>query len=325
MPLQGTFDVLGFADVLELLAQKETTGRLHVRSRSIGANVYLEGGRLVGADVGEHFNTSTLDVRSRLEEVCFELLEAERGSFEFVPDTTGMGPPTISLQVDEVLDSARKRLEEWREIQTVIPSLDLHPSVVPDLETDEVTLTRDRWRLLTAIDGRRSIRAVARLLMESDYEVCRSLKSMIEVGVVEIDAPSRSFPGPHREPRVFVDESVEEGEADDVAEAGEAGADLAGAGDAGAETARADTTGADTAGADSAGADSAEGEPAGGDGPGGDGPDPTATPDGRTEATAAPAEPGTDPTDGADPSKGHRQGIIRIGRRPRPGRVDPEG
>jgi hypothetical protein len=30
MPPQGTFDVLSFADVVELLAAREMTGRLHV-------------------------------------------------------------------------------------------------------------------------------------------------------------------------------------------------------------------------------------------------------------------------------------------------------
>jgi hypothetical protein len=305
MPLQGTFDVLGFADVLELLAQKETTGRLHVRSRSIGANVYLEEGRLVGADVGEHPNTSTLDVRSRLEEVCFELLEAERGSFEFVPDTTGMGPPTLSLQVDEVLESARKRLEEWREIQTVIPSLELHPSVIPVLGTDEVTLTRDRWRLLTAIDGRRSIRAIARMLVESDYEVCRNVKSLIEVGVVEIDSPTRALPAAQRE-RVFVDDGLME-----VDEGTRAGGEGAGAIDAGGEgvvalgaateavnvTVQAGTDRAEEAGPD--GADRAG--TAGTDGATTDGPDGDAT--GAVEGAGAGgtvADPPTDPPVDAD-------------------------
>ncbi len=294
MPLHGTFDVLGFADVLELLAGKAATGRLHVRSRSIGANVYLEDGLLVGADVGEHVNTSTVDVRSRLEEVCFELLAAGRGSFEFFTDTTGMGPPTMRLEVDEVLDRAHQRLAEWREIQKVIPSLDLHPSVVADLEGDQVTLSREQWRLLMTLDGRRTIRAIARLLARSDYDVCRTVKSLIEVGAVEIDAPSRSFPWPP-EPRVIVDEAIEEPGGGVAADAeGDAGATRPGT-DHAAAMGRPDWSPAAVA----------LGTEHGVAPPGASGED-------EADTWPLPSSP-EGPLNGG--SKGHRQGIIRLGRK----------
>jgi hypothetical protein len=208
MPLQGTFDVLPFADVLELLAGRTATGRLHVRSRATGANIFLDKGRLVGAEVGEHTSASPEDVQGRLHDVCFELLEADRGSFEFNPDLTGMGVSTIDLEVGEVLDSARTQLEEWRKIQTVVPSLDVHPGLVPELPADEVTLSRTQWRVLSALDSRRSVRAVARLLDLSDYKVSQTLKSLIEVGVVELDAVVRPAPMAGREVTVFVDDAV---------------------------------------------------------------------------------------------------------------------
>jgi hypothetical protein len=196
MPLQGTFDVLGFADVLQLLGRRRVTGRLHVRSRAIGANLYLDEGLLIGADVGDHSTNTASDVRGRLEEICFELLETDRGSFEFVPDLVGMGAVTVSVKVETVLARARRRLEEWRQIQTVIPSLDLHPRVVSHLETDQVTLNRERWRLITAIDGRRSLRALARNLGLGEYETCRMVKSLMDDGVIELDGPQAALSPP---------------------------------------------------------------------------------------------------------------------------------
>jgi DNA-binding MarR family transcriptional regulator len=213
MPFTGTFDILNFTDVLKLLGGKQLTGRLHVRSRSIGANLYLEEGLLVGGDVGEHQTTSSTEVRSRIEEICFELLEAERGTFEFLPDTPIAAQYPVSLQIESVLIQARKRLEEWREIQAVIPSLDVHPRIVNDLNRDEVTLSRERWRLMTAIDGRRSIRAIARSLGGSDYDVCRMIKSLVDEGMVAVDAPQRAVVN-RRTPTVFVDESAEQAEAE---------------------------------------------------------------------------------------------------------------
>ena len=211
MPLQGTFDVLSFPDVLTLLASKSGTGRLHARSRAFTANVFFRDGRLVAADLGEHSVSSVGDVAGRLEEICFELLEAERGSFEYMPDTMGTVESAVSLVVDEVLDGARKRLVEWHEIQAVVPSVDLHPKVVADLGKEEVTLSRDRWRLLTAVDGRRSIRAIARSLGLSEYEICGMVKTLVEDGVLEFVGPPLSLVATNREPMVFIDGSLEQG------------------------------------------------------------------------------------------------------------------
>lgn len=189
MPLQGTFDVLDFSEVLRLLARQQLTGRLHVRSRSFAANLFFDEGALVGADQSEHQAAATAgDVRGRLEEICFEMLDAERGGFEFQPGRPSSLPAATRLRVDTVLSRARKRLQEWQELQELIPSLDLQPHLVDDLASTEVTIDQERWRMLTAIDGRRSLRAIGRTLNMSDFDVCRVVKSLLEGGVVEIDA-----------------------------------------------------------------------------------------------------------------------------------------
>ncbi len=188
MPLQGTFDVLDFTEVLHLLSQQELTGRLHVRSRSFGAHLFLEDGLLVGADQSEHQPAATAgDVRGRIEEVCFEMLEAERGSFEFHAGKPSTLPVGERFKTDEVLAQARRRLDEWHELQELIPSLDLQPRLVLDLSRTEVTLDRERWRMLTTIDGRRNLRAIGRALNLSDFDVCRVLRTLLEDGIVQLD------------------------------------------------------------------------------------------------------------------------------------------
>lgn len=188
MPLQGTFDVLDFTELLEMLARQKLTGRLHVRSRSFGANLFLEDGLLVGADQSEHQPAATSgDVGGRIEEICFEMLEAERGSFEFHPGKASSLPVGERHQPEAVLTQARRRLEEWHQLQVVIPSLDLQPRLVLDLSKAEVTLDKERWRMLTAIDGRRNLRAIGRVLNLSDFDVCRVVRTLIDDGIVELD------------------------------------------------------------------------------------------------------------------------------------------
>ncbi|HLI01377.1 MAG TPA: DUF4388 domain-containing protein [Acidimicrobiales bacterium] len=188
MPLQGTFDVLDFSEVLRLLAEHHMTGRLYVRHRSFGANLFLESGLLIGADQSEHQPAAAIgDVAGRLEEVCFEMLEADRGSFEYHPGRASSLPVTTRHAVDDVLGRARKRLDEWRELQEAIPSLDLQPKLVLEMVRPQVTLDQERWRMLTAIDGRRNLRAIGRVINLSDFDVCRVVRSLIDDGIVELD------------------------------------------------------------------------------------------------------------------------------------------
>ncbi len=191
MPLQGTFDVLDFSEVLHLLARHQMTGRLFVRHRSFGANIFLESGQLTGADQSEHQSAAAIgDVRGRIEEICFEMLEAERGSFEFQPGKASTLPVTTRHRVDTVLTQAKKRLDTWRELQELIPSMELQPRLVGDLTRAEVTIDKERWRMLTSVDGRRNLRAIGRILNISDYDVCRVLAGLINDGVVELDGLS---------------------------------------------------------------------------------------------------------------------------------------
>jgi hypothetical protein len=187
MPLSGTFDVLNFTEVLHLMADHQFTGRLHARTRAFNANLFFEDGQLVGADQSEHQVAAVSgDVWGRLEETCFELLDAERGSFEFHPGSPSSAT-TQRLAVDKVLERASTRLQEWHALQALIPSLDLQPRLVFDLSQAEVTLDRDEWRMLTLVDGRRNLRAIGRTLNMSDFDVCRMCRRLMDHRIIELE------------------------------------------------------------------------------------------------------------------------------------------
>jgi hypothetical protein len=91
--------------------------------------------------------------------------------------------------VDEAVSSLERLLDEWREIQEVIPSLDSRPRLSPDLRTDSIILDAARWRLVVALDGRRSVREVMHETERSVLDVCNALKDLIEEGAVEVAPP----------------------------------------------------------------------------------------------------------------------------------------
>jgi hypothetical protein len=195
LSLQGTFDVLDFAELLALLARKRASGRLHLRSGTLSADLYFKDGALLTQSVPAGDGQSTREEIARLEAVCLEFLRGARATFEFDQRWSGSGPKGRMVKVDALLNRTRRRLQEWREIEAVIPSLEIQPRVVTELGSTQVTLDRNRWRLLTAIDGRRSVHSLAHALDMSTYQVCKLLKALVEDGVVDV-APKRRKPAP---------------------------------------------------------------------------------------------------------------------------------
>jgi hypothetical protein len=195
MPLQGTFDVLDFSSVLEMLATRQMSGRLHVRGRSFAANLFFVDGMIVGADQSEHQAAAVSgDVSQRVQEICFELLGADRGNFEFNPGRSNApGGTTISVTV--AIDQARQRQAEWQELQALIPSLDVQPRLVTELDPGQVTLDREQWRVLTAVDGRRNLRSISRALNLSDFEVCQAMRELLSAKVIQMDLRPVGIPG----------------------------------------------------------------------------------------------------------------------------------
>ena len=133
---------------------------------------------------------------------------------------------------------------------------------------------------MTAIDGRRSIRAIARSVGFTEYDTCRTVKSLMDDGIVELTGPQLATSGAGREPILLVDEEEEAeagGEEEQVAEE-DSGDDL-------------DALGTEDPG------------------------DPAASNEHPSSYTRTPAVPPPRPQDLA--KKGH-SGIVRIGKRRRP-------
>jgi uncharacterized protein DUF4388 len=193
--LQGTFDTLGLTEVLGLLATSSKTGALWLKAGSVEGRIYLADGRCCAAESTDLLEPvrSDPELESRLVDVCFLLARQDGGSFRFVVDdepnwrVDGRG-----VAVDDAVDSLGHLLEEWREIQRVIPSLEARPQLAAELGSDSIIIDQLRWRLLVCLDGRRSVREVMHHTKRSVLDVCNALKDLIEDGAVEIapDVPS---------------------------------------------------------------------------------------------------------------------------------------
>ena len=133
MALQGTLDTFSLPDVLRLLATTSKTGRLRIEGDRGQGSVWLDQGNVVAAAADRAVEGTPTD------EVVFELLRFDSGSFAFDADDRATGGGRAE-GVEDTLRRATSLLNEWSELEAVVPSLAHHVNLAGDLSADEVTI-----------------------------------------------------------------------------------------------------------------------------------------------------------------------------------------
>ncbi len=130
------------------------------------------------------------------EEVMFELLRFETGSFAFDADDRAVDSSSPQ-DVEDLLRKASSLLSEWSELEAVVPSLAHQVTLATDLSSDEVTIDADRWRSVVAVASGRTVGELASTLGLTELGVSRTVRDLVELGVADIDAPG-AIPDPPR-------------------------------------------------------------------------------------------------------------------------------
>jgi hypothetical protein len=188
--LQGTFDTLALPEVVGLLAHSRKTGALWLEAGAATAALYISEGRCCAAQSGD-LTGAVKDapaLLARIVELLFAAARQDDGSFRFGNEE----PPwrcEDAVDLEVALDELSRLVDEWRDIQAVVPSLDARVRLSDELGIDELVVDRERWALLVAIDGRRTVRELVRKTSRPVLDVCHALVSLVEAGAVAVVAP----------------------------------------------------------------------------------------------------------------------------------------
>jgi hypothetical protein len=188
--LQGTLETLALPELLGLLAQSSKTGALWLDAANSSAVIYIVDGRCCAAESSEAGEplVDASALLARVIDVCFAVERAGDGTFRFGPEE----PPWSCeehVDLDVAIDELARLVEEWRDIQAVIPSLDCRIRLADELGVDELTVDHDRWQLIVSIDGRRSVRDLVRKTNRPVLEVCHAILSLVDAGAVNVGPP----------------------------------------------------------------------------------------------------------------------------------------
>jgi hypothetical protein len=188
--LQGTLETFALADVLRLLASTKKTGVLRIDGDRGTGELSVVDGELAGA------SAAGAPRAERPAEVLFELLRFSDGSFIFDPEAPPSGERHDN--VDEALADAEEQLNEWRQIEAVIPSPTRQLTLVADRAGKEITLSARQWSAIVAVGvGCTSVQLGERLGL-AELPATRIARELVELGAVEVgdEAGPRSVPAP---------------------------------------------------------------------------------------------------------------------------------
>src|SRR3954447_23240696 len=174
--LQGSLTDLALPDVLGLLASTRKSGQLHVNGEGGDGRIWMDDGKVVAADAG---------VGGDAVDTLFELLQLSEGSFVFA---AGVSPasPDVPRAVEPLLAEATARIEEWREVAAVVPSLETRVTLVPEAPTSPVIIEADQWQVLVAAADGGTVGAVAQALDLGRFAACRSVKGVVDAGLLRV-------------------------------------------------------------------------------------------------------------------------------------------
>lgn len=185
MALQGTIDTFPLTDVLALLETSAKTGLLTLTGDRGSGRVWLDGENILGGALDDATPLTS-------DRVLFELLRFEQGSFEFSALDSGDIPEfeESPMQIKSCVESARKMLDQWERIESIVPSLAHRISLAPELPVDQLSVDGELWSFLVAVSTSGTVADAATALGMDSYEGSAVIASLIEQKLVDIAEPA---------------------------------------------------------------------------------------------------------------------------------------
>ncbi len=178
--VEGQLAHVSVADLLQLFHANRRTGTLELdrtepHGRAERGRILLRGGEVVQAAVGS----------VEAEKALYRLLAWERGRFAFKPSPVNI-EPTIQKPTRDLLREGLRQLKEWERLKVDLPpreaqvTLKIRRSALPNVIHP---LTQE---VLLVLESYSTVRDVVDHCAYPDYQVMRTLQTLIERDIVEL-------------------------------------------------------------------------------------------------------------------------------------------
>lgn len=127
-------------------------------------------------------------LKLQIEEIVYNLFSWQEGDFNLHENKAPQNAPfLIELNTMNVIMEGTRRIDEWLEIQKVLPPDNVVLSVVssPKMNKEEIRLSIEEFRVLALINGDRTVHELMSISPLGEFVTCRSIYRLILGKLVE--------------------------------------------------------------------------------------------------------------------------------------------
>jgi hypothetical protein len=168
-------------------------GRISKSDLERAIKLHKQTGRQLGTtliDMGLFEKAEITDcLKLQIEEIVYNLFSWQEGDFIFHEGMAAKNAPfLVELATMNVIMEGTRRIDEWMEIQKVLPPDDvlLQMAKSPKVNREELTISLDEFRLLALINGERTLPDLINLSPVGEFVTCRALYRLIVNNLVEV-------------------------------------------------------------------------------------------------------------------------------------------
>jgi len=127
-------------------------------------------------------------LKLQIEEIVYNLFSWEEGEFKLIENSSPRNAQfTIELNTMNVIMEGTRRIDEWVEIQKVLPpdNIKIKMTMNPKSKKDEIKLSLDEFRIISLINGNRTLPDIIQASPIGEFVTYRGLYRLIIAGLVE--------------------------------------------------------------------------------------------------------------------------------------------
>ena len=128
-------------------------------------------------------------LKLQIEEIVYNLFAWKEGNFLFHEGVAPKNAPfLVELVTMSVVMEGTRRIDEWIEIQKLIPPDDMLLGVAkaPKVKRDEITLSVEEFRVMAIINGERTLPELIQISPYGEFVTCRSVYRLVVNNLIEV-------------------------------------------------------------------------------------------------------------------------------------------
>ena len=133
-----------------------------------------------------------LSIRAHVLDIVYRLITWGEGVFHFdqneVPSDDKI---TVPIELENVIIEGARRMRESERLSEELPSLDMALKFTehPNVNIRDMKLSVEEWRVVSFINPKNSMKAIAKANSLNDLEIRRIVYGLLQAGLVEVIRP----------------------------------------------------------------------------------------------------------------------------------------